>query len=616
MDEQRLFELIDALLESRISDAERDELRQILRASPAAQELYSELIELDGMLRDTVQDPLGHDLALLSSELAERKANQSGDETASAATASWESLGKHFAARTTTEPRRSLSSWLAAALLITLVGLIGWGMADWRQHARPAGSPPQRPAVATLRQLTGAAWRTPANASETKIAVGATFTFGDALRVGESSLADVTLADGSRLELGAGAELRFPATADGPRGELFLNRGGVEVTAVPQSPDRPLVITTVAARLTVMGTQFRLYAREEDSRVELVEGRVRFERRLDGNKVEVAAGQYAIAASRGSPGEPLVVRQLEDSWRLSHSIDRAGERVAFSPDGVWLATASHTQVAVWDVATGQPCYQQPAAARYDALACASDNSGIVALSHQGSVLRWRFAEGVATTADLTAVAGKMRHGALASDGQWIAQATGVENGHLAIWRGDRQGGWLPLPALPMKAMSVAVATPAGGGPLIVACDEQGAVVRWEAATGRELARYRLDSPLHLLDLSADGRWLGGYGNGVGLLLLDMATGVVHEPWPAASIKVNDVRFTADGGLLYAAMADGVVRAWATANAQPRIALATGDASLRSIALSSDGRWLAAAGDRDRVTLWRAEPTAGKTPTRP
>ncbi len=597
MNEQRLFELIDALLETRITDAERDELSQLLRESPAAQDLYRELIELDVMLRDTIQVSLGDDLARPSSESALSR-DEASDESV---------VREAFAVRTNAELRRYPSSWLAGLMLLTLIGLIGWGIGDWRRHVRPVSFTPQRPVVATLRGLEGAAWRVSTDSRETKIATGQVFSNGDTIRVGESSTAELTLADGSRLELRASAVLRFPAKTDSPRGELYLSRGGIDVSAVRQPPERPLVIATVAARLTVLGTQFRLYANEEDSRVELIEGKVRFERRVDGRAVDVAAGQYAIASTRGSPAEPLVARALEDTWRLRHTIPDAGALVAFSRDGVWLATASYSQVEVWDVASGEPCYQHPTAARFDELAFTPDHSSVVALSHQGSALHWRFADDTVATADLIAVAGKMRQGAVSRDGRWLAQATGAELGYLAVWSHGRDGVFQPLPALPMKAGGVAVATPAGGGPLIVACDELGTVVRWEAATGLELARFRLESPLHLLDVSADGRWLAGYGNRAGLVLLDMGTGAIHELWPASSVKVYDVHFTPQGGSLYAAMADGVARAWSTADAQPLLALATGDPHLRSIDISSDGQWLAVAGDRDRVTLWQVEP---------
>jgi ferric-dicitrate binding protein FerR (iron transport regulator) len=113
--------------------------------------------------------------------------------------------------------------------------------------------------------------------------------------VGEESAAEVMLADGTRIALSADSVLhfqRFNATTQ----TLQRERGSADVEAAPQSPDRPLVIITEQARLTVLGTKFRLYAGHGDSRVELEEGKVQFERQSDGQSVEVAAGQFAVAA--------------------------------------------------------------------------------------------------------------------------------------------------------------------------------------------------------------------------------------------------------------------------------------------------------------------------------
>ncbi|MFM7071214.1 MAG: FecR domain-containing protein [Planctomycetota bacterium] len=611
MNEKRLLELIDALLETRISDAERDELHQFLRANPVARKTYLELVELHLMLRasmdeSTVEPTFEPTVEDDGSDESSGHGNESSND--------WDVddderdgrlIREEFATRTSHQLRRSYSSWLAAALLLALVGLIGWGIGDWRRHNRPLVTAPFAASKATLRRLDGAAWRIAADTRETKIATGQLFVAGDTIRIGESSSAEVVLADGSRFILRSGTMLRFPKPSGGERGELALNRGGVEVTASKQAPTNPLAITTPAARLTVLGTQFRLYAGAEDSRVELIEGKVRFEQRVDGQAVEVAAGQYAIASTRGTSDEPLKAHSLEDVWRLRHTIERAGEQVAFSHDGVWLATARFTQVEIWDVASGEPCYQFPAAARYDAMAFTLDNKTLVALSHQGPALHWPFADQNALAVDLLPVAGRLRQGTVSRDGRWLAQSTSVDPGTLAIWNNNPFSAFMPLPALPMKADGIAIAS-RHGSPQLLASDDEGNLLRWDVATGQELVRYRLESPLHILDATADGRRLVGYGKQSGLILVDLDSGIVRELWPATSVRVNSVRFAADGQAVYAAMADGVARGWNTSDGRAFLALSTGDAQLRSIDLSADGQWLAIAGDRERVTLWHVE----------
>lgn len=613
MNEKRLLELIDALLETRITDAERDELHRFLRAYPVARKTYLEMVELHLMLRASMEEPTVEDDG--SEESTGHGNDSSNDWGFDRDERDGRLIREEFATRTPHQLRRSYSSWLAAALLLALVGLIGWGIGDWRRHNRPPVAAPLPVPSAMLRRLDGAAWRITADNREMKIATGQPLIAGDTIRIGESSSAEMVLADDSRFTLRSGTVLRFPKPSGGERGEFSLNRGGVEVTASKQSPTNPLAITTPAARLTVLGTQFRLYAGADDSRVELIEGKVRFERRVDGQAVEVAAGQYAIASTSATPDKPLIAHSLEDIWRLRHTIERAGEQVAFSHDGVWLATARFTQVEIWDVASGEPCYQFPATARFDALAFTLDNKTLVALSHQGPALHWSFADQNAIAADLLPVAGRLRQGTVSRDGRWLAQSTNADPGTLAIWNNNSFGAFMPFPALPTKADGIAIASPYDA-PQILASDDEGDLLRWDVATGRELVRYRLESPLHISDATADGQRLVGYGKQSGLILVDLDTGIVRELWPATSVRVNSVRFAANGQSVYAAMADGVARGWNTSDGRAFLALSTGDAQLRSIDLSADGQWLAIAGDRERVTLWHVErkPTPTPNPT--
>ena len=164
----------------------------------------------------------------------------------------------------------------------------------------------------------------------------------------------------------------------------------MDVDAAPQSPNRPLVIHTEQARLTVLGTRFRLYAGHGDSRVELEEGKVQFERHSDGQTVEVAAGQYAVAATvaDAEPAKPLAAETLSSDWRLRQVLHRAGARVAFSHDGATLATADADRVKLWNVATGELQQMADKMARFDCLAFAPSNETLVAIGERGKVLYW------------------------------------------------------------------------------------------------------------------------------------------------------------------------------------------------------------------------------------
>jgi WD40 repeat protein len=54
------------------------------------------------------------------------------------------------------------------------------------------------------------------------------------------------------------------------------------------------------------------------------------------------------------------------------------------------------------------------------------------------------------------------------------------------------------------------------------------------------------------------------------------------------------------------MADGLVRGWSTGTGEATFVLPTDDARILSLAVSDDGRSLAAVGDKGTVKLWQRE----------
>jgi WD40 repeat protein len=375
------------------------------------------------------------------------------------------------------------------------------------------------------------------------------------------------------------------------------------VEAAPQTPDRPLVIITEQARLTVLGTRFRLYASASDSRVELEEGKVQFERQSDSQTVEVAAGQYAVAEAK--PAKPLATGTLSSDWRLRHTLHRAGARVAFSHDGAKLATADADRVKLWNVATGELQQMADKLARFDCLAFAPSNKTLVAIGESGKTLNWPLDASPPQTRELKSATGNLRNCAVTHDGRWLAQTCDLAAGYLPIWQVDDAGEISLVRSIPMKMGSVAIAA-TSNGPRVAAGNWNGTTVIWDAETGSELARYRFRSELHVLALSNDGRQLCGYGNATGLLILDAESGAQRTLWPSDSARVNWLRFSRDGRELIAAMADGLVRGWSTETSEATFVLPTGDARVLSLAVSDDGRSLATVGDRGIVKLWRRE----------
>lgn len=596
MNEVRLQTLIDGLLDKRLSASDQDELVAQLRSSAEARRLYWELVEQESLLQEVVCESSSRDLARM------------------AANDSWigqplESPSEDPSSATPAPIRRSKAAlpfgrWLAAGGVLLALGILLVGN-FLRTPSSPRESAAAGEPTATLSSLAGEVWLTDARQKSVKAASAQSFYPGDRVRVGEASAAEVTLTDSTRVVLSADSVLHFQF--DALDRTLRLERGSVDVEAAPQSPDRPLIIITEQARLTVLGTRFRLYASASDSRVELEEGKVQFERQSDGQSVEVAAGQYAVADA--APAKPLAAETLSSDWQLRQTLLRVGSRVAFSHDNLKLATSGGDRVKLWNVATGE----QQATAKaggFECLAFVPSNETLVAIGHGGKVLYWPFDVTAASnseprSSELKTTAGRLRHSAVTRDGRWLAQTSDFAAGYLPIWRVEDAGEISLVRSLPMKMGSVAIEA-TSRGPRVAASNLNGTTVVWDAETGSELARYRFRSELHVLALSDDGRQLCGYGHKTGLLILDTETGEQKTLWPSDSVGVNCLRFSRDGRELIAAMADGLVRGWSTGTGEATFVLVTGDARVLSLAVADDGRNLATVADKGTVKLWQRD----------
>ncbi|HUL51607.1 MAG TPA: FecR domain-containing protein, partial [Candidatus Nitrosotalea sp.] len=124
--------------------------------------------------------------------------------------------------------------------------------------------------------------------------VGVHLEPGDLLRTPDNVSATIGYApEPTRVKLLPGTELRLAATA---RGKLFaLVVGKLEATVARQTPFRPMIISTPQARARVIGTRFTLTVKTNSTRLDVMEGKVRFTRESDSRFVKVTTGHYAVA---------------------------------------------------------------------------------------------------------------------------------------------------------------------------------------------------------------------------------------------------------------------------------------------------------------------------------
>jgi hypothetical protein len=75
-----------------------------------------------------------------------------------------------------------------------------------------------------------------------------------------------------------------------------LERGHLKAEVSEQPAGQPFIIETPHARAAVMGTRLEMTVTEAKTRLEVAAGLVHLTRLADGAEVDVAAGQYAVAA--------------------------------------------------------------------------------------------------------------------------------------------------------------------------------------------------------------------------------------------------------------------------------------------------------------------------------
>ncbi len=150
----------------------------------------------------------------------------------------------------------------------------------------------------------------------------------------------------------------------------------------------------------------------------------------------------------------------------------------------------------------------------------------------------------------------------------------------------------------------------GGGKRLWVAADTFAAVDWPS--GREASRVRV--PHHgtswAVTLSPDRSRVAGVNAARKLAVWDAATGREGCVLPALGAAQAARAFSPDGGVLYTAERGGPVRAWDTHSGKELPPFDKGKRVTRALAVSPDGRWLAAAehpealgGQQGGVTVW-------------
>ncbi len=193
---------------------------------------------------------------------------------------------------------RSPSWWpYAAAAALLAVVIASFAGLQGRGQGGPA------PEASVVRVAGHAEVRSASGIS--RLWAGAELHGGDRVELAAGAQLRALRADGSTLDLAGGSVLLVQAAA---AGRFELAQGGLTVVAAHQPAGTALVFATPQASAEVVGTTLRLIASEAATRLEVSAGRVRLQRRVDGQSVMVDA-DFAVTATAVAD-QPLSVRRI------------------------------------------------------------------------------------------------------------------------------------------------------------------------------------------------------------------------------------------------------------------------------------------------------------------
>jgi RNA polymerase sigma factor (sigma-70 family) len=321
-----------------------------------------------------------------------------------------------------------------------------------------------------------------------------------------------------------------------------------------------------------------------------------------------------LAASRATPAEEDRVHVWERSSG-KEVYEVRGNVAAFSPDGKTLATVANG-ISLWDAATGKQIR------RFGGLATSlafSPNGKLLASGYYGNGLKGRVRLWDVETGKESREFAEDNYGlgscvAFSPDGKFLAtgyyeKPGGGNLGRVVLWETDT--------GKRAKTLEAGTATSiAGGGKAIrfgadgqsVAwLGEEGAIHRWETATGKDLGQivntertpWGGESPYQHMDFTPDGKTLAAVTYGV-VHLWDPEAGKLLRKLPQPTDNSYRVAFAPDGKSLAVGNYRRVFL-WETATGQQQF---QGHSNMVSaVAFAPGGKQVVSVGQDATLRLW-------------
>ncbi len=146
---------------------------------------------------------------------------------------------------------------------------------------------------------------------------------------------------------------------------------------------------------------------------------------------------------------------------------------------------------------------------------------------------------------------------------------------------------------------------ADGQSLFSAGDDK-TIKQWDLSSGRLLTTYTgFGNAIRALAVSPDGIQIAAGGRGTSIRLWQVGQAEVASELVGHEDYVTSLAFLPDGRELVSASFDGSVKVWNLAKSKTTRTFEGRD-PLWTVDVSSDGKWIAAAGEGDTIRLWNAQ----------